>query len=609
MDTQKKILSRIPFISLIKITQLLIGVIALSSCIYRPNDIYYRNILHPDLHGAISLNNYDQKDTIYLLADANFQFNVSVDNPGTIKDVQVIWNNQLLATFTYGSGSFSLGTYLKTGIYEMKILFHADPHTGSLANQLGSEELQQWRKWIVKIDADPPPIPIFKFSNENGFLKISWTPFTKPNFDHYTLSVQQNYNYKKTVTITDATRSYWIDSSFVGGYRVDYAVTTYSKNANAYGTGYYFDGQYLSMTSYSTADSTAKLIWYKSKFAKALKEYAIYENSTLRASITVNTDTTFSLKLNQLVFGRGSSITIKVNPNYNFTDYPITTNTWQIENPIGVKPLNGAPTMYFNSGINALLGIKDFSTRICIYNSSMRVIDSLYLSTPSVIVPYTGNFFYTRPYGAVAKVDLVARQGVKIDLSTIIGFQQSNVISGTSNQWVSYTQTAVDGTTATIYDWSTNTSIYSKKTMAPNKGDSPWLADDGRFVLFSPSYEVNKISGGALQLVGTLSNPGAFVGFRPDNTDEMIFNSSGNIAIYNSNDLSLKRTIPAPGVSVNFGNYDPASRNLLFEESNADIVYLVNIDTQQVKSVKAIKGNRLVNGILFSSNYYYLKVL
>jgi hypothetical protein len=241
----------------------------------------------------------------------------------------------------------------------------------------------------------------------------------------------------------------------------------------------------------------------------------------------------------------------------------------------------------------------------------MQVVDSISTNYNGLdlIVPYPGNFVYPLDHGVANITNLSTKQKAAMIFYNAIGYQKLSMLSGTSNQWISYTLTMVDGTTATIYDWSTNTTIYAKKTPAPGTGQSPYLADDGRFVLFSPSFQVDKISGSTLQLVGTLSNPGTFVSFRPDNTDEMIFSSFGKISIYNSNDLTLSRTIAAPGVSSAFVNYDPVSHNLLFEERYTNVIYLVNIDTQQLKTVRAVSGNRLVNGILFSLNDYYLKVL
>ncbi|MGC4023182.1 MAG: hypothetical protein QM734_15185 [Cyclobacteriaceae bacterium] len=151
-----------------------------AACTYSPNEKYVSPIKQKLPNATITLNNYNSQDTIYIYQAADFQFNISAANI-TITEVDVFLSGvTVFSTSSATGGTFSIsGNNLKTGTYELKVQFKSNSGSGSLADVSGAEQVQVWKSWTLKIDVDPPAKPILQKSIENGFLKISWTPFKK----------------------------------------------------------------------------------------------------------------------------------------------------------------------------------------------------------------------------------------------------------------------------------------------------------------------------------------------------------------------------------------------------------------------------------------------
>ena len=174
-------------------------VIMFVSCTYTPEEKYFAEIQQILPQASITLNTYNEKDTIYLYEATNFQFTISTSV--SIKTSTIMMGSKSLFTTSAASGTFFIAyENLKTGTYELKIQFTSTSGTGSLADKKGIETVEVWRKWVLVIDVDPPPTPVIQTSKQNGFLKVSWTPYLKKNFKNYVLTINRPYG--KYVTLT-----------------------------------------------------------------------------------------------------------------------------------------------------------------------------------------------------------------------------------------------------------------------------------------------------------------------------------------------------------------------------------------------------------------------
>ena len=132
------------------------------------------------------------------------------------------------------------------------------------------------------------------------------------------------------------------------------------------------------------------------------------------------------------------------------------------------------------------------------------------------------------------------------------------------------------------------------------------LSDDGRFA--KNRQTLSSITGNTVTEIGFLNS--VAYDFRPDNNDELIFRGTPT-TILKTSDLTTLRVISPPVPGYFRRSYDPATKMMLYMGDNSNEVYLINIDTQEVTTVKARSNScvSLVNGILFDFNGYYIKVL
>src|SRR5688500_12421054 len=147
------------------------ALLLLAGCTYMPEEVSFTEVPIPENVYSISLNDYDEADTIFLYGEANFSYRAST-SPGDILNMYVTLDEASLGGDSQ-AGTFSIkNEHLKTGIHELKIMFRATSGSGSLADLSGREQFQVWRTWTVKIDVDPPPKPTITQTVENGFVKL-----------------------------------------------------------------------------------------------------------------------------------------------------------------------------------------------------------------------------------------------------------------------------------------------------------------------------------------------------------------------------------------------------------------------------------------------------
>ncbi|MGC4023181.1 MAG: hypothetical protein QM734_15180 [Cyclobacteriaceae bacterium] len=430
--------------------------------------------------------------------------------------------------------------------------------------------------------------------------------------------MKNNYYDLRYVTITNASQSYFIDSTYVGsnGYSTAYSVTVNTVTAStASDPKVVNDPQSLSLT-YDPSDSTTHLTWRKSLYPSAFKDAVIMENGNVRNSVTTASDTTYDLKLNQVVFGNASSVSLTVNSKYppkNNNYYPFTGSA-TIANPTGAKRIyNGYQQYYYNKTLGAVMGFDGHWIRI--YNSSMRAIDSI-AQTASFSMPYPGNYIYYSS-GGITQLNLLTRATKKVPTQSHYGHYSIGpaFVSGADNQlascgifdqtgfpYLEYQTDLADMNSDSIVNYQ-----YTEIPYDPNQNYSftnRVLSDDGRYAIMG-SY-IYQITNNTFNLIGSVSGT---LQFRPDNSDQII-KTSFPTQIISTSSLSILNTVSPPFPGFTQKNYDPVTKNILFEEYNVNRIYLVNIDTGVAIPISAFSiGWTFINGYLISNTGYYLKIM
>ncbi len=592
---------------------LFLALALLTGCTFTPEDVYFKELDKEPGLASVNLNETSE-EVISIYQPTTFTYEVFITK-GLISEVQVLLNNEVISTSQSTSGTITLDWIdLETGTQELKIQFLATSGTGSLADKLGSEYLQVWRTWTLNIDVDPPAKPQLSTTTENGFFKISWDPYTKPNFTGYSVEAVDFSGLRRRVTINDPAKNYWIDSSYTGGYATTYHVNVSNLAGNITSTQNLSEIQSLTSV-YSGIDSTVELRWKKVKYPAALKQYAFYVNGVLVKAIPTHSDTVYRHKFNNVLFGESVMLEFKVEAKYpSYREYKENYINY---NPLNAPQLSGNPSLYWHEGTQQLIAKRD-DGKAYVYSPDMTNVTS-YSYTDDIAVPASGPYFYYLYGSSIYQVNLLTQTLVKT--VSIAGLTTSNAtLQAGANELILYNAYSVGSPQYILgrfyYDFSSETSIkkvitqYDAKMVLVSALQSPILSSSGYYAFSKHSYVVHHYDGTSI-LENYASSPdnAGFLNFRPDALDQYLWMdfSSREVKLYTIEGNTLVSTLPSIPLGYNFRNYDPVSKYLLFESSTMSQVYLMHIETgvQKIIPVSPNGNFTLLNGKLFTRDGYY----
>lgn len=580
------------------------------SCTFTPNEEYV-NPIEP--HGlgqvSITLNEYDDRDTIYLWGPADFFYDIEIDS-GRIKSLKVVFAG-LDYPQTSVKGKFGIeGSLLKTGTYELRIEFIATPGTGSLADKVGAEDYQVYRTWILKIDVSPPPTPILRLSKQDGYLAVSWDPYTKPNFVGYQIHVKYS-NKELTIHYDNPNLSNWVDSSYVGFGLAEYKLTIRNTNGERSQTSRHYT-QLLVTGSYDPSDTVATLNLPVAAYGAAFDYYSLSEGATELARIRNKNDTTISVKIKNIGYNYTTGVVVSCNPKD--PTMPKESFGFRIDQTIRIfelpRPIN---KKYFNKDLNSIIGYWNSGQEHKFYRidpTSLVITDSSNTTTMSGhAVPYGGRYIYFGRSKKIVQYDLQTHEEIEHPLRGV-------VLSASSNQLVAFYW--FDVTIGKItYNFSVHDLINDKEVIHSSYSRSeleepartPSLAHGGAFLDWNlVSHSLYSLGSGTTTFVGQINVQGYHHGFRPDDDTEYITYWLNTVKIIDSNTATLKRTITAP-MYANFSSYDPVYKRLIFCSENEKKIYSIHIDTGEIKTYNynASSANVLA-GIVFIGPQSYFRL-
>jgi hypothetical protein len=208
-------------------------------------------------------------------------------------------------------------------------------NTGSLADLMGAEGLIFQNSWTVLLDGgNPNPVEITNIFNDNGMLKIEWEKYERFNFQKYVL--YKNFNNKEwegekhvLAEITDPKTHEFYDASFIGD-TATYWVEIYASNQKAVSQKKHFIYEETPMDTVWVNNSTAKFIWRKNPFYRAIKKITLttpdyYPQPDIQLFSTENPGDT-SCVVEGLKFGSEQNFTLTVYPNSDIQIYQDNQN-------------------------------------------------------------------------------------------------------------------------------------------------------------------------------------------------------------------------------------------------------------------------------------------
>jgi hypothetical protein len=588
----------------------------LPACTYAPEGDFFKDIkpvVKPNV--TVSLNSYDDTSTIYVFAPTQFSYRISADG-GNLEHIEVLLNGRVISSSQSGFGTFTIDyDQLISGTYELKIQFHTDSGSGSLAEKAGAERFQVWRTWELIMDVSAPPRPTPVLSEENGRLKISWDEYTNPNFVAYRIESWGNFGYN-IIEIDDPHQTFIINEDYVGGYNIEYTVSTITHL-------HYMTSHPVRRIDtinlegdYNASDSTVKLTWDKADFAGAFSSYTIIENGVEHPPITDVADTSLRFKPFDVIFGLSLSFGVRIN---SVQSYSPASYDYFLERPVESPKLDPLPEIFAaNKTLNAVFGWSPWAQTLRQYNNELEEQKSIQIGSYSCTIPYEGLYIYYTDYQqGIVQLNIQTNELNYIDIIPMTSwgfFSDAQVTSASVNQVVTFKYTAYDDNgfylkdNIVIYDMANKVELYHQEFPSGTAG-APMVSGNGKYIAFSDG-KIYRIDGTALTFLYNL--PGyAFIGFRPDNSEEILMSFHDTFYTYDAATGGLKRSFNSPGGYYMSLGYDPSIKSFVFAADYEKQVYGIDVDTGHKTTVKTYSSfahqYKIVNGFLIAYDGHYFK--
>ena len=190
-------------------------VFGLNSCEYKLTEEYFRDLTKPANSHSFELNLKSTQDTIFIYDVVNLAYEFDL-NKLKVWEIQFSIGEKVILTTKNTSGVLSIDPdEYNAGIYKLKATIYTHSGTTSIADDLGAEGYKVEKEWILEINRYYSPVisnPVVS-KTEEGFLKISWEKFDKPDlFVSYNVDLPSNGE----VVINDINVTSVVDSMYIG---------------------------------------------------------------------------------------------------------------------------------------------------------------------------------------------------------------------------------------------------------------------------------------------------------------------------------------------------------------------------------------------------------
>jgi hypothetical protein len=566
----------------------------LSACVFDSDEEYFKDLAKPDPTGVggsisiVNLGSYDPGDTIDLFGTTTFNFSLSGKH-GEVQSAILSLDGETVSTGTTGSFTISK-SQLSDGTFALKLELITGSGSGSLAEEVGSEKFKITLSWIVRVDLSPPPQPVPTLAIVDGFLTIQWTAYTKPNFQSYLVTRELPSGATQSFEIKDKQTVSWRDESYAGGLSVPitYSVSIISEIGKVTSAPIDRVDPIDFRFSFNASDSTFTFKWKSTKLYGTFKGYKLTYNDGQDITVLPDVnDSTFTDKLSSIRFGGEAYVGFTVqSKTEDFPAYSVLS-TCKLGTPL---PFAVAGKISFNAYLNRLVAA-DADGNLVELNEQLQPVRTITtLKGTSFRMPYPGNYIY----GTAVVPDDDNTYRLNLEDGSQVSYQYSGSSTVASNGLL-----CMDYDRPPIHSpFGDKPPLYIIRAFDPAGGGdvfaetsntiklSAVISDDGRFI-WANNNRVFKISGGTSQLIGSFTGPGTFIGFRQDNSDEMMFRDGDVIKFYDTNTFTLIRSINPPASSYSWYLYDVQTKNMLWaRNSGAPILYTVNIETGVARAIQ-----------------------
>ena len=588
--------------------------LALLGCTWSTDDEFFKEVPEFDGSAFVSLDQYNTTDTIYLYGYTEFQFQVAIED-ATIKEARVLLDDKEIFRTPAAGGKFSINprSPVIEGEHDLTIAFISATHTGSLASKLEAEFMSVWRTWKVKVDLAPPPKPEIFLSSENGYLKVSWTPYTRPNFLYYSI-YSTVCGQSDQIYIDDPFQSFVINKRYAGGCNIQYEVQTVTKSGNS--DNFVAQQDRLTLTGeYRLADSTMFLSWDKADYSAAFMRYVITEGGEETHTIVNATDSSLRFRPRDVMYGLGVWFSVRM---YAEGGASAISNFLIQESLVETEHLSPVQDyLVYNATGDFIVGFVRSSGTATMFDRTMQLQSSVNVGSSGVTIPGGGNHvYYPDAEKGVVQFNLLTGERDYIDVVKMTTggiFNGLSIFSASSNQIVTFRYRAHNSTGAylvyhyCVYDMVNDLVLI--ETESQSAFESPVVSVDGRYLKLLGD-NVYQIAGTTVTPLFQLPSGRSFLFFKPDNTDEVVTSGYDVVYVNDSQTGSLKRSITFPSDFI-YRGYDPLTKNLLYTRNLSKFCWAINIETQEQRQINVYTKNAsnfyMINGYMFdkeTENYF-----
>jgi hypothetical protein len=613
-------------------SRLFLLLVLLSSCTYEPDGVPITHIkpANPPIVN-VSFNSMSEKDTIKIYEPSYINYSIDAE-PDKIVRVSIDFAGVTIISDAGVAGSIDFsGTLLKSGTNKLTIRVVSASGSSSFADKVGEETFSFEKSTMVFVDANPPTPPIFNLSNENGILKVSWTPYSKPNFVKYILYITDEVRKGPLqVYIWDKEKSFYLDEGYFGGYNVEYKVEVESTTGKVLSSPILRSDSFTMNGSYNPVDSTVSMAWDIADFPGTFKEYLIVENGIITKSITDFNIHSIKFKPNIAVFGAGGKYSVQLRGST--FDLLQSNNELSIPRFIESTNFTSRPEKFtYSTFLNAPITQTQSPISLQVRDNDWEITETVSgLSSEFMIAP-NSPYFYTTDLstGRVLETNLITRQSTYLDVLPLtyggVVFDMK-IVSVSSNRIVSYIYegNSPDMTTRYTYNWVYDFASQNHPIIRNSITSLPLrLSDNGKYFMSSNNGEdcslmfpnckgnIYEMINGSFERIRHLNaNEGAF--FRPGVSDEAIAINNGRASVTNIV-TGVSRELTSPD-DFFFVNFDEATGYLFFAKEGAYLCYAIHIDTNQIVEIPAYFHTEnsqlaLYNGYVVDHLGNYFKVI
>jgi hypothetical protein len=195
--------------------------------------------------------------------------------------VEVYLGDELFGTSESPHAFSFSSTRVPDGRYTLRLVAYARSGTGSLADRLGAEFVVDEVAGTLIVDNAPPqPVRVVGAEPVDGRLQLRWSPFTRPSFQEYRVYAGRYGQAALRATVTDAGRTTWTDSLFVGG-AMDYEVGVFAAGGQAQSETFTFEAPVPQPLAFEPlGEGGIGLTWSASLFSRNVARYVVERKFT-----------------------------------------------------------------------------------------------------------------------------------------------------------------------------------------------------------------------------------------------------------------------------------------------------------------------------------------